>query len=62
MINDNQRKVIRKSAVKVSHNTLPSRREFETDAFINYNGGCEEYEDIADYLPRRSPILAVRLA
>jgi hypothetical protein len=32
------------------------------NADIVYNGGCEEYEDIADYIPRSHPVKGVVIA
>lgn len=56
------RKVIRYTANSVSRNSLPNRRYVETDAYLLYNGGCEEFEDLADYMPRQHMIKAVRIA
>jgi hypothetical protein len=53
--NDNQRNTIRNQPQEVSF--YPELN----DAFLQYNGAAEEYEDPADYLPRGMSVKAVRL-
>jgi hypothetical protein len=48
----------RKSTRKQASSPKKSRQE---NAFLQYNGGCREYEDPADYLPRIS-LKGVRIA
>jgi hypothetical protein len=47
MIDANTRKI----DVKPTRKRKTRRLE---NAYLQYNGGCREYEDLADYLPRLS--------
>ncbi|UKS30208.1 hypothetical protein LOZ80_15205 [Paenibacillus sp. HWE-109] len=41
--------------IRKTHKSPAKRRPSTKDnAFLQYNGSCRDYEDLADYLPRMS--------
>ncbi|WP_171681333.1 hypothetical protein [Paenibacillus planticolens] len=46
--------VTRKGDAKPAKARRISRQAADLNAWLQYNGGCRDYEDPADYLPRLS--------